>query len=329
MDNEKQREGLKWVIERIVGSWSMMPEERPDISKMSRDQFAEYLKTTAAERNRLWEEHLDKNQKDLIAKEVPLLVKQRREAKKRELNQARELGEYLKKTPLNKKSFISDIERYSSICVFSFGYAKLESSEYKKFIKSLTDDNSYKVYFGRKKALSMIVGVVSEAKLNPELKPGDRGYKIKELRPGLHKIGSMLQNYDDAAVLLTDKTKDEVLRKFKEYNECDFVKTGQTPMAPLVFAKDEVLPLPPRSSAMNLCPKLKELGMPVELSGGCIKLTETFSVCEDGVRVTEDATKILRLLKKKMFNYALVPLCCWSASTGETEYLQVDMPSCQ
>ncbi|KAI3946787.1 hypothetical protein MKW98_003350 [Papaver atlanticum] len=103
----------------------------------------------------------------------------------------------------------------------------------------------------------------------------------------------MLQNYDDAAVLLTDKTKDEVLRKFKEYNECDFVKTGQTPMAPLVFAKDEVLPLPPRSSAMNLCPKLKELGMPVELSGGCIKLTETFSVCEDGVRVTEDATKIL------------------------------------
>lgn len=74
--------------------------------------------------------------------------------------------------------------------------------------------------------MARIVGLASEAEFNPELKPGDRGYETKELRPGLHEIGSMLQNYDDAAVLLTDKTKDDVLRKFKEYIECDFVKTG-------------------------------------------------------------------------------------------------------
>lgn len=95
-------------------------------------------------------------------------------------------------------------------------------------------------------------------------------------------------------------------------------------MKPLVFEKNEFLTLPPRSSATNWCVKLKELGMPVELSGGRIKLTKIFNVCEDGVRVTEDATKILRLLKNKM--YVLVPLCCWSASTGETEYFHLDTP---
>ncbi|KAI3864385.1 hypothetical protein MKW92_044839, partial [Papaver armeniacum] len=50
---------------------------------------------------------------------------------------------HLKNNPLNKKSFISDIERYSSVYVFAFGYEKLEISKYKKFIKSLNDDNSY------------------------------------------------------------------------------------------------------------------------------------------------------------------------------------------
>ncbi|XP_026434348.1 uncharacterized protein LOC113331927 [Papaver somniferum] len=222
-----------------------------------------------------------------MEQEAPLLENQRREAKKRETIQAREMGTYFKNNPLNKKSFKSDIERYSSICVFTFAYAKHQSPDYKKFIKSLNDGNSYKG------SLSRIVGLVSEAELNPELKPGDGGYKTKELRPGLHKIGSMLSGYDDVGVLLTDKTKDEVLRKFEEYREYDFVKLGQTPMEPLVFEKNDDLPLRPRSSAMDLCPKLKELGMPVELSGSCIKLTDSFSVCKDEVRVTENAAKIL------------------------------------
>ncbi|KAI3926033.1 hypothetical protein MKW98_028169 [Papaver atlanticum] len=300
---------LEWFRRTIVGSISMMREEPPvDFSKMSKD--------------------------------APLVEKQRRQAEKRELVEARELGEYLKKNPLDKKSFVSDIKRYSSntiIYVFTFGYAKLESSNYKEFIKSLTYDNSYKVYFGRKKSLSKIVGTISEEKFNPELKPGDIGYKPKELLPGLHKIGIMLFNYDDAGVLLTDKTKDEVLRKLKEYEECDFVKEGQTPMetvrksyslrslyslmiVDLVFQKDDCLTLPPLSNARNLYLKLKELSMPVVLSGGNIKLTDTFCVCEDGKRVTENTTEILGLLEKKMFKYVLMPLCCWSASTGETEY---------
>ncbi|KAI3946854.1 hypothetical protein MKW98_003417 [Papaver atlanticum] len=284
----------------------MCEEPSDDSDDMSGDDYKEYMSRKDDEWTRISTERIDKNLKALIAKEAPLVEKQKREAKKREVIQAREMQAYLKNNPLNKKSFISDIERYSSICVFSFGYAKLESPKYKKFIKSLNDDNSYKVYFGRKKSLSRIVGLASEAEFNPEFKPGDRGYETKELRPGLHKIGSMLQNYDDAAVLLTDKTKDE-----------------------MVFEKNEFLSLPSRSSATNLCVKLKELGMAVELSGGRIKLTKIFNVCEDGVRVTEDATKILRLLKNKMFKYVLVPLCYWSASTGETEYFRLDTPKSQ
>ncbi|KAI3909490.1 hypothetical protein MKW92_050226 [Papaver armeniacum] len=341
---EKQRrEGKRTVIflclnsimEWMVGSWSMMPEERPDIRNMSREQFDEYLNKSEAERNRLWEEHLDKNDKkrqkileDLIAKEAPLIKMQEREAKRRE----RIVADYFRKNPLNKELFILDIARYSSIYVCSFGYAKLESSEYKMFIKSLTDDDSYKVYLGRKQSLSEIVGLVSEEKFNPKLKPEDAGYETKEMLPGLHNIGSMLFNYDDAGVILTDKTKEEVLRKFKEYGECDFVKAGQRPTESLVFEKDDCLTLPPhsRSNPSNLSVKLRKLGMPVKLSedGKRVCVADTFRVCEVGKRVTEDAAEILKHLDKKMFKYVLLPLCCWSASTKETEYFDVDLPGC-
>ncbi|KAI3884120.1 hypothetical protein MKW92_050134 [Papaver armeniacum] len=219
--------------------------------------------------------------------------------------------------PLNKELFILDIARYSSIYVCSFGYAKLESSEYKMFIKSLTDDDSYnncmvccKVYLGRKQSLSEIVGLVSEEKFNPKLKPEDDGYETKEMLPGLHNIGSMLFNYDDAGVILTDKTKEEVLRKFKEYGECDFVKAGQRPTELLVFEKDDCLTLPPHSHSnpRNLSVKLRKLGMPVKLSedGKRVCVADTFRVCKVGKRVIEDAAEILKHLDKKMFKYVLL-----------------------
>ncbi|KAI3964690.1 hypothetical protein MKW92_015849 [Papaver armeniacum] len=315
----------KRAREIINGYISVMCED--DSDDMSGDDYTdEYTSRKDDEWTRKWRDRVDKNLKDSAAKQAALAGKQRCEAKKRERTQARKLRKYLKDNPLDEESFRSDIERYSSIYVFSFGYAKLQSSEYTKFIKSLNDDSSYKVYFGRNKSLSKIVGLVSEKEFN-ELKPGDPGYgTTKELLPGLHKIGSMLFNYDDAAVLLTEKTKDKVLRKFKEYREWDFLMEGQTPMEPLMFQKDECLTLPPSSNARNLYLKLKELGMPIKLSDGVIKLTDTFSVCEYGERVTKDATKILKLLNKKMFNYVLVPLCCWSSSTGETEYFRLDLP---
>ncbi|KAI3899758.1 hypothetical protein MKW92_049831 [Papaver armeniacum] len=263
----------KMACEIINGYISVMCED--DSDDMSGDDYTdEYMSRKDDEWTRIRRDRVDKNLKDSTAKEAPLVEKQRREVKKRELIGARELGKYLKNNPLNKKSFTSDIERYSSIYVFSFGYAKLESSRYKKFIKSLNDDNSYKVYFGCNKSLSKIVGL------------------------------------------------------FKEYSECDFVKAGQTPketvriFSELMFQKDECLTLPPRSNARNLYLKLKELGMSIKLSADRYMLC----VCEVGVRVTENATKILRLLNKKMFNYVLMPLCCWSASTGETEYFRLDLP---
>ncbi|KAI3916180.1 hypothetical protein MKW98_004621 [Papaver atlanticum] len=254
-----------------------------------------------------------------------LAVKQKNEAEKREKIQKREMRKYFKNNPLDEKSFVLDIGKYSSLYVFCFGYAKLESPEYQKFMKSLTEDFSSKVYFGFNRSLSRIVGMAPKNKIDKKLKPGDRGYKTEELKRGLHKIGLMLDD-DDVGVLLTDKTKEEVLSKFREYRELDFVKPGNTPMEKLDFEKDDVLSLPPRSSAMKLCPKLKELGMPVELSGG---LTEKFIVCEDGVRVTENAAKILEHLGRRMFDFVLVPLGCWHSSTGKTEHFDLHLPERQ
>ncbi|XP_026389691.1 mRNA turnover protein 4 homolog [Papaver somniferum] len=189
-------------------------------------------------------------------------------------------------------------------------------------MESLANDHdNYKVYFAPNKSLAYSVGLVKE--LTPEeqnLKPGDSGYKTKEFDTGLHEIGSMLDN-DNYGVLLTNKTEDEVLSKFGEYREYDFINAGSTPMETLVFEKDE--PLPPLTSAKKLCPKLKKLGMPVEPSGKDLKLTERFVVCEVKKRVTENAAKILILLERKMFNFVLLPVCYWSRTTKETKSLVV------
>ncbi|RZC49045.1 hypothetical protein C5167_017472 [Papaver somniferum] len=104
----------------------------------------------------------------------------------------------------------------------------------------------------------------------------------------------MLSGYDDVGVLLTDKTKDEVLRKFEEYRECDFLKLGQTPMEP-----------------MMIC-----LYLPVQVQWTWPHLGCMLSL-------------VFRLLKKKMFTYVLAPLCCWSASTGKVEYIHLDPPRCR
>ncbi|KAI3949888.1 hypothetical protein MKW92_003911 [Papaver armeniacum] len=202
------------------------------------------------------------------------------------------MKKYFRKNRFDEKSFHEDIQSYNSLYVFCVSFAKLESPMYKDFMESLANDHdNYKVYFAPNKSLAYSVGLVKE--LTPEqqnLKPGDGGYKTKEFDTGLHKIGIMLDN-DNYGVLLTNKTEDEVLSKFGEYREYDFINAGSTPMETLVFEKDE--PLPPLTSAKKLCPKLKKLGMPVELSGQDLKLTENFVVCEVKKRVTENAAKIL------------------------------------
>ncbi|MCL7021878.1 hypothetical protein MKW94_014769 [Papaver nudicaule] len=335
INKEKFRRILRKHIEVEV------EEPLPDLKNMSRDELDKYLKDELARTNKKWaEKQEEERQKFWTPAEVQLEEKQKRDIKRRQDNQAREIKEYMKNNRFNKKSFISDIESGSyDVYVFCFGYAKLESAQYKKFIKSLSEDNAYKVYIH--KSLGKIVGMAPKGgnvlkpgdrgyeKPGDTLKPGDRGYKTIELEDGLHKIGIML-DADDVAVLLAGKTKtkDEVLSKFREYVEYDFVKPGNTPQETLAFARGDVLTLPPRSKAMELCPKLMELGMPVELIGlHNIKLTDTFIVCEETRRVSENGSKILRLLEKKMFKYILVPQGRWSADSKKTEYFpMVDRP---
>ncbi|MCL7041697.1 hypothetical protein MKW94_013432 [Papaver nudicaule] len=206
------------------------------------------------------------------------------------------MKKYFRKNVFDEELFHKDIQSYDSLYVFSYSYAKIETPKYKDFMASLADD--YRVYFAPHKTLVYSVGWKKELTPDQEkLKPGDWGYKVKEFDTGLSDIGCMLDGDDCSGVLLTNKTEDEVLSKFDEYEEFDFViPPNDKPIETLVFREGEVLPLPPFSRAKELYPRLKKLGMPVELSGGLFRyilLTEQFVVCEVGKRVTEEAAKIL------------------------------------
>ncbi|KAI3864464.1 hypothetical protein MKW98_022509 [Papaver atlanticum] len=219
-----------------------------------------------------------------------LASKGRRAYLKREYIENIEVRKYLKNNPFNK-TFISVIKSLkvkedNSLYVFCFSYAKIQSPTYQNFLRSLTDDNVSKVYIrGFNSSLSRAVGLTPET----------------ELRPGLHKVGIVLNNTDGLGVLLTNKTEEEILSKFREYEEFDYAKPGNTPM------------------------KTLDLKMPVELvdNGRRIKLTENYVVCEEGKHVTENASKILKHLKIKMFGYVFIPMCLWTASTGQTEYYHI------
>ncbi|KAI3973449.1 hypothetical protein MKW92_017577 [Papaver armeniacum] len=314
------------VFERLDTQWSNISVE--EIETMPYEQFEIYRVYQEAKRMR----KVGKERSLYVSPdEQRLAVKQLDSVKRRELIEDVEMKKYFRKNLFDEKSFHEYIQRYGSLYVFCVSFAKLESPAYKDFMESLAKDhNNYKVYFAPNKALAYSVGLVKE--LTPEqqlLKPEDTGYKTKEFDTGLHKIGIML-DYDNYGVLLTNKTEDEVLSKFREYREFDYINAGSTPMETLVFEKDEiVMHLPPLTSAKKLCPKLKKLGMPVELSGQDLKLTERFVVCEVKKRVTEKAAKILILLGRKMFDFVLLPVCYWSRITKETKYFHMDLPSRQ
>ncbi|KAI3953476.1 hypothetical protein MKW92_037758 [Papaver armeniacum] len=190
-----------------------------------------------------------------IIRRQNLAWKGRRAYLKREYIENIEVRKYLKNNPFKKTSFISDIKSLKeddSIYVFCFSYAKVQSPTYQSFLRSLTDDNVSKVYLrGFNSSLSRAVGSTPET----------------ELRPGLHKVGIVLNSTDGLGVLLTNKTEEEILSKFREYEEFDYANPGNTPMKTLVFDKDQILPLPTASAACarRLFPILQDLEMPVEL----------------------------------------------------------------
>ncbi|MCL7039822.1 hypothetical protein MKW94_022242, partial [Papaver nudicaule] len=230
------------------------------------------------------------------------------------------MKKYFSENRFDEKSFHKDIQSYDSLYVFDYSFAKIETL---KFMASLADDHhNYKVYFAPNKALVYSVGWVKELTPDEEkLKPGDWGYKVKEFDTGLSDIGCLLDSSDCTGALLTNKTEDEVLSKLEEYEEFDFVIAPyDKPIETLEFQGGEVLPLPPLSRAKELCPTLKKLGMPVELSGEDIKLTEQFVVCQAGKHVTEEAAIILMLLGRRMKRFFLLPLGCWSRMTKEVKY---------
>ncbi|KAI3922688.1 hypothetical protein MKW98_006819 [Papaver atlanticum] len=218
----------------------------------------------------------------LTADELRLLDLRRLLFHEKDLLENAALEEYTKKYPIDLKSFKEDVQSLK------------EGSLYDSFSR---------LYIGFNRDLAGTL--ISKSK--------------KELRPGLHPVAEVLGNSDDVGVLITNKSEDEILKKFDGYQEFDLAKPGNTPMETLKYTKDHVLSLPRNRKAKILFGELQGLGMPVELiDGQKIKLTKDYVVCEECKCVTEKASKILTLLNIKMFNYVVQPRCCWTVSSGQT-----------
>ncbi|CAK9293921.1 unnamed protein product [Gordionus sp. m RMFG-2023] len=131
-----------------------------------------------------------------------------------------------------------------------------------------------------------------------------------EYKDGLHSVGKNLKG--QCGMLFTDKPLEYVVQYFKGFGHTNFARYK------VDSPKTITLPKGPLKGLTHASEKfLKKYGMPVILEKDTIALTEDFTLCMEGEKLTIDQSKILKMLNMPMASFKIVPYGVWSADTGE------------
>ncbi|KAF3786959.1 mRNA turnover protein [Nymphaea thermarum] len=204
------------------------------------------------------------------------------------------LSKTKKKGRDHKESIVSAIreaaESYSSAYVFTF--ENMRNLKFKEFRDQLKTTSRF--FLGSNKVMQISLGRT----------PAD------EIKEGIHKVSKMLRG--NTGLLFTNLPKEEVERLFEEYEEHDFARTGTT-----ATEKVELKEGPLDQFSHEMEPFLRKQGMPVRLNKGVVELVADFVVCEEGVSLSPESARILRLLGVEMATFRLHLLCRWTAGDFE------------
>jgi len=140
----------------------------------------------------------------------------------------------------------------------------------------------------------------------------------EEYSDKLHRVSRLLRN--QRGLLFTSQSVEKVLEFFKDHAETDYLRTGG-------IAEDTVRleagPLSQFSHAIE--PQLRQLGMPTELKKGIVHLTQNYTVCSEGDRLTSEQARILKLLDHKQAEFKLNMIAVWSREDGSFKMLREDI----
>jgi mRNA turnover protein 4 len=204
------------------------------------------------------------------------------------------LSKTKKKGREHKESIVNQVrqalEDYISVYVFSF-----ENMRNVKF-KGLRDrlKGSSRFFLGSNKVLQISLGRTA----------------ADEVKDGIHKASEML--HGDCGLFFTNLPKEEVMRVFETFEEHDFARTGS-----LATETIELKEGPLEQFTHDMEPFLRKQGMPVRLNKGVVELVADHVVCQEGERISPEASRILHLLGVQMATFRLNLVCRWSPAEFE------------
>ena len=212
------------------------------------------------------------------------------------------LTQTAKKTRDHKTAVVQEIrsaiDDHESIYLFS--YENMRSHLFKKvrmdFREPDMEGKSSRIFLGKNKLMQIALG------RTPEDEYGDNLRALSK-----HVKGSV-------GLLVTSKSKDEVLEYFENLAEEDFARAGSIAPRKIVVTNEMLY-----NFQVSMVEQFRKLGMPVEVNNGKLVLIgsrKEYVVCEEGQTLTVEACKILVQFGIKVSEFRLDLVCHWT-NNGE------------
>ncbi len=121
----------------------------------------------------------------------------------------------------------------------------------------------------------------------------------------LHRVSRLLRN--ERGLLFTSEPLDRVVEYFEQHSEKDFLRTGGVAEETVVLQEG---PLSHFSHAIE--PQLRQLGMPTALKKGVVHLTQEYTVCKAGQKLTSEQARILKLFDHQQAKFKINLIAYWN-----------------
>ncbi|XP_016920509.1 mRNA turnover protein 4 homolog [Apis cerana] len=199
-----------------------------------------------------------------------------------------------------KQQIVEDVrncvEKYARI--FLLSVHNMRNNKLKD-LRSEWKDSRF--FFGKNKVIALALGKSSE----------------NEVAENLHKLSLALRG--QCGLLFTNRSKKEVLKWMREYEEIDYARSGFITQETITLPEG---PIPDFSHSIE--PHLRQLGMPTALQKGVVTLIKEYTVCKIGQALTPEQARILKLLGKPLATFKLIPLGVFSKKYGYKQFISQD-----
>eukprot|EP00271_Cylindrocystis_brebissonii_P006733 TRINITY_DN19512_c0_g1_i2.p1 TRINITY_DN19512_c0_g1~~TRINITY_DN19512_c0_g1_i2.p1 ORF type:complete len:237 (-),score=41.39 TRINITY_DN19512_c0_g1_i2:470-1180(-) len=174
---------------------------------------------------------------------------------------------------------------YKELYVFEF--ENMRNNKFKEFREDLK--GSCRFFLGSNKVTQVALGK-DEA---------------DEIRPGTAKISELV--IGDRGVVFTNLPREEISRRFEEFEERDFARVGS------IATETVELPEGPLEQfTHDMEPFLRKQGLPVRLLKGVVELIASHTICTEGEPISPEASRMLRLLGNTMAVFRLKLVARWT-----------------